>query len=391
VPSAFEQYVRGRGALLRYESEENIDQAILAFQKAVREDTAYALAYAALGEAMWRKYESGKDTRWVREAIDACERAKQLDGTLAPVNVTLGIVYAGTGRHREAIALFQSAIAMDPAQAEAYRGLAKAHEALGDLAAAEQTYRRAVDLRPDYWGGHNDLGVFYSRNSRYDDAVAAFTRVTELTPDNNRGFNNLGGMYYFLQRWREAQQMFERSYALRPSYRAASNLGTLSYIQGQYDEAARWYERALTHNANDHVVTGNLASAYYWSAGNRTKAGPLFERAIDLASRQLEVNADDAEVMALLGGYYAMAADTVKAVRFAERSLRSGPTDASIMFRAGTTYEQIGDRARALEWIGRSLAAGYSISEVQNQPELRSLYDDPRYRSLAAQHSPSGR
>jgi serine/threonine-protein kinase len=192
-------------------------------------------------------------------------------------------------------------------------------------------------------------------------------------------------MYYFLERWPEARAMFERSYALRPSYRAASNLGTLFYIEGKFDEAARWYEKALSYNANDHVVTGNLATAYFWSSTGRDKALNLFRRSIELATKQLQVNPRDAEVLAMLGGYYAMAGDTATAKLFAERSLKLGSKDASILFRAGTTYEQVGDRDRAIQWISRSLAAGYSQSEIRHQPELRALYTDPRFQALVGQ------
>lgn len=384
VPAAYEYYLRGRGSLLRYETEENIDAAVLAFRMAIREDSTYALAHAALGEALWRKYEFGKDVRWAQEAISECERAAALDGELAPVNVTLGIVYAGTGKPEAAIPLFERALKKDPSSAEAYRGLAKSYEALGDLSAAEQTYRRAAELRPDYWGSHNDLGVFYSRNNRYNDAITSFTRVKELTPDNYRGFNNLGGMYYFLAQWADARSMFERSYAIRPSYRTASNLGTLNYIEGRYNDAAQWYEKAVELNANDHVVTGNLASAYFWTGTQRDKAVASFQKAITLAQKQLEVNPGDAEIHGLLGGYYAMIGDSAKARRHAGRSLQLNSNDASIMFRAGTTYEQIGERDRALGWIQKALEAGYSAGEISNQPELKSLYTDPRFESMLA-------
>ena len=388
VPAAFEFYLRGRGQLLRYESEENIDNAILSFRQAVREDSTYALAHAALGEAFWRKYESGKDTRLVHDAIAECNRAQSIDANLAPVNITLGMVYAGTGKPDQAIPLFEAALQKDPSSAEAYRGLSKAYESRGDIPAAEKTYRRAIELRPDYWGGHNDLGVFYSKNSRYDEAIAAFKKVISLTPDNYRGYSNVGGMYYFLKRWSDAREMFELSYNIRPSYQTASNLGTLNYVEGRFPEAATWYERARASNANDHFVTGNLASAYYWSPDGRGKSTELFRQAIGLARQQLSVNPDDPDIMASLGGYYAMIGARDSARLCTERSLRLNRNDASILFRAGTTYEAIGDRERALQWIGKALDAGYSVSEISSQPELRELYADARYTALIKRTAP---
>ncbi len=382
VPEAFEFYLKGRGQLLRYENEENIDNAMLSFRQAIQKDSLYALAHSALGETFWRKYLADKNIRWVKEAIAECKKAQELNANFSPVNITLGIVYAGTGKPNEAITLFETALRNDPSSAEAYRGLAKAYEALGNLSDAEKTYRRSIELRPDYWGGYNDLGVFYSKNNRYDDAIVTFNKVISLTPDNYRGYNNLGGMYYFLERWSDAREMFEQSYKIRPTYRTASNLGTLYYVEGLFSEAAQWYERALQYNANDHIVTGNLASAYYWSKGGEEKGLAFFRQAIRLAQHQLTVNPSDAEIMASLGGYYAMIGNTDSSRLCTERSLQLNSKDAAILFHAGTTYERIGDRTRALEWIGKSLDAGYSISEISNQPELKNLYKDTRYKAL---------
>jgi serine/threonine protein kinase/tetratricopeptide (TPR) repeat protein len=384
IPAAYEYYLRGRGALLRYETEENIDKAILDFQLAVREDTAYALAHAALGESYWRKYTAAKDLQWVRKAINECKLAKAIDDKLAPVNVTLGIVYAGTGKPDSAMRFFESALRMDPSNAEAYRGLAKGYETKGDFVTAEQTYKRAIELRPDYWAGYNDLGVFYTKDSRYNDAIPAFKKVIQLTPDNSRGYNNLGGIYYYLKQWDSARELFEKSYDIIPSYRAASNLGTLNYVEGRFEYATQWYDRALTFGTNDYIVFGNLATACYWTKDLQWRSPGLFRIAIGLGLQQLSVNPDDAEIVGDLGGYYAMLGQKDSARICAERSLKMDTTDARVMFLAATTYESIGNRDRALQWIGKALDAGYSLSEISNQPELRELYTDPRYKALVS-------
>ena len=382
IPAAYEYYLRGLSALSRYEIEENINRAILDFQLAIKEDTTYALAYAALGEAYWRKYQAGKDTRWVHQAIEACVRAKRLDDKLAPVNVTLGILYTGTGKPDSAISFFQRALQIDPANAEAYRGLASACEARGDVVAAEQTYKRAIDLRPDYWGGYNDLGKFYFNNSRYNDAIPVFKKVIELTPDNYKGYNNLGAMYYSLGQWDDASAMFERSYAISPTYRAASNVGTLNYIEHHFDKAAQWYDRALTYGTNDYTVFGNLATACYWIKEMQERSPDLFRRAIGLAQQQLKVNPREAETMGDVGSYYGMLGMKDSARIYTEQALAMDTTDARLMFVAATTYEKIGNRDLALHWIEKALDAGYSVSDISNQPELEALYTDPRYKAI---------
>src|SRR6201999_580059 len=64
---AYDLYLQARGHLER-RGRGDIDQAIELFQQAIRMDSKYALAYAGLGEAYWRKYRETSDTQWVEPA-----------------------------------------------------------------------------------------------------------------------------------------------------------------------------------------------------------------------------------------------------------------------------------------------------------------------------------
>lgn len=382
VPGAYDFYVQGRGYLLRHENDENIDFAIRLFQKAIEQDSLYALAHAALGESFWRKYKILKDITYVEKAHKACEKALELNDQLAPVNVTMGTIHAGSGEYNEAIDYFNIALNQDPKNANAYRGIAKAYEAQGLFDEAELTYKRALDLKPDYWGSYNDLGVFYYRNSRYDEAISQFRQVTILTPDNYKGYNNLGGIFYLLERWGEAREMFDRSFKLRKSYSVASNLGTLYYIEGQYSEAAKMYEAALEINDHHYQIWANLAAAYYWTPGERDKSQEYYKQAIKRAEEEKKVNPKDPDVISSLASYYAELGERAKSFKLINKSIEMAPGNIEVMFRIASTYEKLGDREKALNWIGKALENGYSKSEIEHQPELKELIADERYQKL---------
>ena len=151
----------------------NIDAAIGLFEGAIQQDPNYALAYAGLGEAYWRKYQGTKDTQWVPKAVANCQRAQELNGDLE-VAITLGLIKTGTGKNQEAIEQFERALELDPVSSEAYRGMARAYEALGDkenLDKAEATYLKAIQLKPGYWAGYSNLGRFYYRLGRFEDSI----------------------------------------------------------------------------------------------------------------------------------------------------------------------------------------------------------------------------
>jgi serine/threonine-protein kinase len=382
VPSAYDFYLQGRGYLQRYEKTDNLDTAIDLFKRALQEDPRYALAYAGLGEAYWRKYEVGKDAQWVETAVSNCERAIQLNDQLAPVHVTLGRIYTGTGRNQEAVQEFQRALRFDPVSADGYRGLAKVYEALGRFDEAESTYKRAIELRPSYWAGYNDLGAFYYRQSRYEAAAEQFRQVVALTPDNFWGYNNLGGLYFLMDRLPDARQMFERSIKIEPNYGAYSNLGTLYFEEGRSADATRMFEAAAALDSHDYQVWGFLASAYYWTPGQRDKALEIYQRAAEMAEAQRKVNPRDPRLLCDLAGFYGALGQRGKAVSLLEQALVQAPEDMEVMALAGGVYEELGERERALEWIGKALDHGYSLDQIQRAPVLQKLRADPRLQHL---------
>jgi len=383
VPAAFELYVQGLGYLQKYDQKsENIDNAINAFNEAVAIDNDFALARAGLGQAYWRKYQNTKERSWIDRATEESKVAYDLNNKLLQVNITRGMISTGKGNYEEAIKYFNDALSTDPTSADAYLGLAEAYEYTGNYEQAESIFKRAIRLKPDYWVGYNYLGAFYYRNSDYDKAKEEFRRVIEVTPDNYRGYMNLGSMHYFTGQLEEARTMYEKSLDLEKTYSAASNLGTLYYIEGRYPESAAMYETAIEINDGNYVLWGNLASAYYWSPGKRNQSLSVYERALELAEVQNEINPNNPDVIISMAGYEAQLGNDDQAKIYAQQALDNAPDNATIMYLAGSVYEQIGDRSKALSWIKSAIDAGYSKSDILNQPELQELMRDPRFQEI---------
>ena len=382
VPEAFELYIKGLGYLQRYERREDLDEAIYAFEEAIKLDASFALAHAAIGQAYWRKYDNTMDRIWAERASERANEAYRLNDRLLQAHITLGIIKNGTGRYSEAINHFRDALSADPTNAEAYQGLAQAFEYSGDLDEAETTYRRAIQLKPDNWSGYNALGTFYFRNSRYEDAKEQFRQVIELTPDNYRGYLNLGSMYYFTGMLSEAREMYEKSLEFEETFSAASNLGTLYFAEGLFAEAARAYETALELNDSHYYLWGNLATAYYYAPGQRDKAEAAYLRAINAAHETLKVNENDADAIISLAGFNARVGNDEAARSYINRALVLAPENSAVMYLAAAAYEYLGEREEALRYIEDAIQSGYSISEIRGQPELQDLIADPRFREL---------
>jgi len=373
-------YADGRAALEGYDQQHSLERAISIFQRALERDPGYALAYAGLGEANWRLYQLTREATRVELAQRACERALSLNDLLAPVYVSLGVIRAGTGQAAAALQDFDRALALDPASSDALREKSLALDRLGRVAEAEAALRRAVQLRPDYWSNHNYLGAHYWRHGRYPEAEREFRRVIEIAPDNGRGLTNLGALLNARGRPEEAVAVLQRALALRPTYAAASNLALVEFDRGRYDAAARAYEQALGLDDRDYRTWRNLAIARYFSPGQRAQAGEAFERAARLATERLQVQPDDAAVLADLADCQAHLGHREKSRASLRRALALASQDVEVLATAASVYEQLGDRHAALGVLNEALSRGYPAALVEKDPGLAELRGDPRFR-----------
>ena len=386
-PSAYDQYLRGRGYLLDYHKHENIDSAISAFNRALTLDPKYAEAYAALGKAYGLQYEEGQGGRELMEkARSACDHAVASTPSLAEGHTCLGNVFRATGEYDQAVAQFREATTLDPTSDDAFRGLADAYEKLNKPNEAEATFRKAISLRPQYWGGYNWLGFFYWQQGRYDDAARMFKEVVALMPDNFRGYSNLGAMYVVQGRYAQAIDALQKSLAIRPTVEVYDNLGNAYFSMRRFDEAARNFEEGLKFDKTSWLSWGNLGDAYYQVPGKRTEAENAYRQAIALADEKLRVNPKDGRVLAFRATYLAMLDRKEEALASLQKALKISPKDPDVQCRAALVYNRFGDKNHMLDALEKALSAGVPAAWVRDTPDFDHLSNDPKLEAILRGH-----
>jgi len=375
-PKAYEYYLKGRASLQDYTIPDSLNRAMQYFLKATELDSKFPLAYAGLGESYWRKYESEEDVSFAREAETNLQRASELNNKLAPVQSLLGLVSAGTGNDESAIMHFNAALKIDPGYIPAYRGLANVYDDKGEKKKAVATYQYAIALRPNIWEGYSDLGKHYLKTGDFEAAVKVFQKVVALTPQNGIAYSNLGVSYHLQGKYNKARDAYQMSLALGKNPIAASNLASIYFVDGLYEQSARLYEIALETYSNRYVIWGNLAAAYDFS-GMKEKAHQAYLTAIEKAQKQMDVNPNDAEVIADLGAYYSDTGDSSNARIYIKKALALNDDDIQVRQRVVSTYEKLGLRSEALHWINAAM-----LSDIESQPELAALIKDPRFQAL---------
>ena len=380
-PAAYNYYLQARGYLLNFTSAENVENAILMLKEALRVDTNFGTAKAALGEAYWRKYWLTKDKDWTTLAKEECDNAVKLGNAGAAGHACLGLVADGTGQYREAATQYQQTLELEPGNESAYVGLALAYEHQGAITEAEQTYQRAIDAHPDSPYSYNSLGTFYLRREQYDKAVQMFQKVIALAPEGYGGYVNLGDAYNYMGRYSESIEPLRKSISIRPSYAGYVNLGVAYGGLNRFANEAAAYEEAIKLNPQEYVTWGDLAEARFY-AGSKSEAMDGYRKAVELATEELKVNPHDPDVLSNLANYYSVLGDRDHALLYLQQALQYGHNDKEILVDAASVYNHLGETGVAVEWLRKAVQSGYPASRITGIPEFRNLNDNPGYKQL---------
>lgn len=383
VLSAYDFYVQGVGYLQRYERPENVDNAIIQFQRAIKRDPTYAQAEAGLAQAYWYKYDATRDPRWAENAKAAVKAAAARNSQLPQVQLAIAQLNRKTGNYPDALTGFRRVLDLDPQNVDAYINLGHTYDALGRTPDAERQLRHAIEISPQCWKCYNALGIFLNGHGRYVEAAQAWQQITELAPDNVWGYLNVGAAYFNIGQFEKANEFFKKGLRVSPDEADLyANIGTASFFLGRFKEDAEYSQKAIDRNPGNYDYWGNLADAYRMLPADSQKAAPAYRQATRLAEAQLKINPADPDVLSALALYYSRVNDMPTARSYLEQALKAGPQNVNVLLAACLIHLEAGERQQAFEWLRKTVAAGYVREQLLANPELKSLHSDAEFNRL---------
>jgi serine/threonine-protein kinase len=372
TPEAYSSYLEGRGYLARYDLPANIDKAVASFVKATGQDASYALAYAGLAEAYWRKGRVAAESKWRELAIQNAEHAARLDPQLASAHVVLGSARRDEGKPAAAMEEFQRALDLAPHNADAARQLAELYSSLGRLDEAETLYIRSAKARPTDWLGHLLLGQFYWDRERYPEAIASMNDAKSLARDNHIVRYNLAAVYRAHGKYAEALAEVQEGLRIRSTALLYALLGGVYYYQHRFAEAVAALDTATELAPNGYRYWGNLGIYSKWAPGNEGKSEAALRRAIELATKAADADKTDYNPRASLAEYRARLGDRAGAMAELNRIPESAK--AALIGRFAIVYELTGQRDKAVAVIRQTVKNPASLSQIRDDPDLAAVW-----------------
>jgi tetratricopeptide (TPR) repeat protein len=122
------------------------------------------------------------------------ERACEVDGGGWWVHAEAARLYAGQGRHKEALRHLEEAVRLRPREPVTLVDLGYEDFILGDKDGARRRFEQALGIAPDNADLRNNLGVVLASAGRKDEAAEQFSRALSLRPGFKEARANLDAL-----------------------------------------------------------------------------------------------------------------------------------------------------------------------------------------------------
>lgn len=190
----------------------------------------------------------------INKAMTHFNRAVSLDPNYARAHVgvadstILAALYGNTSMEEANVKAQQAidkALAIDSEFAPAYasQGLLLSS---GDLVKAEQSFKKAIELNPNYAMTYMWYGSLLKQSGKLQRSQELFLKAFKLDPMSPIAANNVAWGFYLLGDEKKAMEIFSQIISNDPYYPGAYNLaGEILTNHGRLDEATKMYNRAL--------------------------------------------------------------------------------------------------------------------------------------------------
>lgn len=311
-PKAFDDYLQGRYLYWNKRTEENLNKAIGLFQSAIKEDPSYAAAYVGIADCY--------------NALSAVQF-----GALSPTE--------GRQRAQEAAT---KALELDSALAEAYNALGYVKHYNWDWANAEQDFKRAVELNPNYANAHNFYAAYLISRGRIDESIAASNRARELDPF---------------------------------SLSISAQRGFLLENARRYNEAIEQLRAVIAMDPNHYQA--------YWFLGHTYAANKQFDEAIAAAEKAVELSERTPGALGMLGLVYGLAGRKTDATKILNELLELNKTRYVTRAALVNVYIGLGDKEQTFVWLEKAYQERSNyLAYLKVFPILDPLRSDPRFADL---------
>ncbi|MDE3063875.1 MAG: tetratricopeptide repeat protein, partial [Acidobacteriota bacterium] len=327
--------ILGQLYAVRHESAKAEEQYKLA--RTIEPDSEDAILNLA------RLYAENND---VAKAAKVIEDVPQQDRT-AKMESALGTAYDQLKQPKEAIAAYQRALDLDPADVRSINALAQALLNDNQLDAALKQYKNLSEADPDDIGSLIHISEIQRRQGKYEDALTTIRTAVKKDPDSLEAGYNEGLLLDVLGRFDEAVQVYQHMVDLTSHANGAytseeknnrgiflDRLGALYHEENKTDQAIETYQKLID-------LGGDQALRGYQGEVDTYRDAKMFDKAIEVARKAAATDPKNTDLKLMLAGEMADSNNPDDGITMAKSLLTNTDKDRVVWLSLAQTYTRL--------------------------------------------------
>jgi tetratricopeptide (TPR) repeat protein len=308
-------------------------------------------------------------------------KAKSLGTTLVrsyPDNASghsnLAYIYKTEGNLDAAKESLKKAIDLEPATASHKSNLGLIYMDEGNFVEAERYYRLALEDNPMDQNTWSNLGTLYRKQDRLPEAIEAYQEALRVGPTPPWVLSGIALCLHKQGKLSEARTYLEQAVELAPNYPSPYfGLGDVYYSEENWEEARKWYKKGLKLNPNNQLAWRRVAHTY--------QVRYMFPEATEAYRKSLEIGPPNQEILIGLGHVLKAQQDYSGAKESYEKAIKLNPKNSAAYHCLGDLYLDQQEWKKAKDYF--ELAVKYDKTTVPSWMRLGHTYTQLSKHSLA--------
>mgnify|MGYP003669344728 CR=1 FL=1 len=181
---------------------------------------------------------------------------------MAEAYCNFGAVQQQRGNLTAAIDSYRQAVQIKPNYIEVYYIMGQALRDKGDLNASIDCYQQAAKIKPNNVDALNNLGAALQYNGNLDAAIDSYKQALEISPDCVEAYNNMGISHHDNGDIDTAIDCYKRALEINHNYaNAHNNMGHALHDKGDLNASINCYKSALQIMPDSVQTHNNLGNA----------------------------------------------------------------------------------------------------------------------------------